>query len=94
MHNPDPTHFEDVCTYKIGEEEVGQRLDRYLVTMLGDISRTTVQQMINDGVVLVNGRNSKPGYALRTSDEVRVLQVIAKPYTATARPQPLPLDIV
>src|ERR1051326_2245160 len=95
MHNFNPTHYNEMHTWNIEEGEEGQRLDRYLVAKLGDTSRTTVQQMITDGLVSVNGRTSKPGYALRIGDEVRVPWSTAKPFVSTAKPQSsLPLDIV
>lgn len=96
MHNFNPTHYEDeMHTWNIEEGEEGQRLDRYLVAKLGDTSRTTVQQMITDGLVSVNGRTSKPGYALRIGDEVRVPWSTTKPFVSNAKPQSsLLLDIV
>src|SRR5438128_7146105 len=95
MHNPDlPHHDNEMYSWNIGEDEAGQRLDRYLVAKLGAISRTTAQQMITDGLVLVNGRSSKPGYALRIGDEVRVPKATSKPSVSNAKPQSLPLDIV
>src|SRR5947209_5800005 len=48
MHKSDMTSHEHAQTWHIGEDEVGQRLDRYLVAHLADVSRTTVQQMIAD----------------------------------------------
>jgi len=95
MHNPDlPHHDNEMYSWNIGEDEAGQRLDRYLVAKLGAISRTTAQEMITDGLVLVNGRSSKPGYALRIGDEVRVPKATSKPSVSNAKPQSLPLDIV
>src|SRR5437588_10754456 len=94
MHNPDLSHHDnEMYSWNIEEDEAGQRLDRYLVAKLGAISRTTAQQMISDGLVLVNGRSSKPGYALRIGDEVRVPKATSKPYVSNPKPQSLPLDI-
>ena len=81
-------------TWHIGEKEVGQRVDRCIASVLGDISRTTVQQLIADGKILVNERISKPGYILRAGDEVRILPDIAESPTSRAKPRPIPLDIV
>jgi len=81
-------------TWHIGEKEVGQRVDRCIASVLGDISRTTVQQLIADGKILVNERISKPGYILRAGDEVRILPDTAKSPTSRAKPRPIPLDIV
>src|SRR5579859_4878314 len=74
MSNPDSTHSSSPLRWTIQPEQVGERLDRYLTTHLTGLSRTTIQQLISDGSVLVNGRASKPGYPLRNADEVRVLQ--------------------
>jgi 23S rRNA pseudouridine1911/1915/1917 synthase len=92
MQNPDTTRNNNI--WKIDEEQAGQRLDRYLVAIQENISRTTAQQMVAEGAVLVNGRLSKPGYMLRIGDEVQVLQIVARPYTGTAKPQPLALDVI
>ncbi len=72
--------------------EVGLRLDRYLASVLIGVSRTTAQQLIVDGLVLVNGRPSKPGYALRSGDEVQVSSLAQKSKATHIRPQSLPLD--
>lgn len=80
--------------WRVQSEQVGLRLDRYLVSTLGSLSRTAVQQLINDGSVLINGRASKPGYVLRTDDEIQVLCSIPSSQQKEVRPQALPLDIV
>jgi 23S rRNA pseudouridine1911/1915/1917 synthase len=96
MHSSNPTpHDNEMHAWNIEEGEEGQRLDRYLVAKLDDISRTTVQQLITDGLVSVSGRTSKPGYALRIGDEVRVPWGASKPFVSNAKPQSsLPLDII
>jgi len=80
--------------WRVQPEQVGLRLDRYLVSTLGSLSRTAVQQLINDGSVLINGRASKPGYVLRTDDEIQVLCSTPSSQQKEVRPQALPLDIV
>ena len=80
--------------WRVQSEQVGLRLDRYLVSTLGSLSRTAVQQLINDGSVLINGRASKPGYVLRTDDEIQVLCSTPSSQQKEVRPQALPLDIV
>jgi 23S rRNA pseudouridine1911/1915/1917 synthase len=44
--------------------------------------------------VLVNGRPSKPGYALRSADEVQVLRTIPASQQQNIQPTMLPLDII
>ena len=93
MHNPDLTrHTEQI--WHIQPEQAGQRLDRYLVTMLVDISRTGAQQLIAEEAVLVNGKPSKPGYLLRAQDKVQALRTAPTAPANEVKPHALPLDIV
>jgi 23S rRNA pseudouridine1911/1915/1917 synthase len=94
MQNPDSARDNEISVMRIAEGQAGQRLDRFLVSALEDVSRTGAQQYIGEGLVLVNGRASKAGYILRAGDEVRLLRDTAKVYAGTARAQSLPLDIV
>jgi len=94
MHNSHSTLHHEKRLFRIRSGEGGQRLDRYLTSVLDDISRTIAQQMIIDGNVLVNGRSSKPGYVLRDGDEVLVILQATKPLSSNLKPLQLPLDII
>ncbi|HYT36587.1 MAG TPA: S4 domain-containing protein, partial [Ktedonobacteraceae bacterium] len=59
----------------IQADEAGIRLDRYLTFVLTGFSRTTIQQLIVGGEVLVNGHTGKSGYTLRIGDEVQVMSL-------------------
>jgi 23S rRNA pseudouridine1911/1915/1917 synthase len=78
----------------VAQEDAGQRLDRYLTAILSDLSRTAVQQLIAGGSVLVNGKQSKAGYLLREGDEIQISSIMPASDTGSARPTPIPLDIV
>lgn len=78
----------------IAEAEAGQRLDRYITSLLTDLSRTHIQQLIVEEAIQVNGRLSKPGYALRAGDEVLIRTTASYEPTNQVRPRALPLDIV
>ncbi len=93
MSNLESTSHEEQ-TWTVQPEQVGQRLDRYLVSLLTAISRTTIQHLIEDVSVLVNGRASKSGYLLRVGDEVQVVHALPTLQQKVARAQSLPLDIV
>jgi 23S rRNA pseudouridine1911/1915/1917 synthase len=94
MPNTNPTSNSPL-TWRVQPEQVGLRLDRYLVSTLEKLSRTSVQQLITDGAVLINGRTSKPGYLLRADDEVQVLySVPSSSQQKEVRPNVLPLAIV
>lgn len=94
MRRRDSSSSSETGTFKIGAGEAGQRLDRYVVSQSGEVSRTSVQQLIVDGAVLVNGRLGKPGYALRAGDEVQILAPKSKNQPGAARPQSIPLDVI
>ncbi len=94
MHNLDISQPDQSHTWSITEEQVGTRLDRFLVSMLVEMSRATIQQLISDGGILVNGRSSKPGYALRAGDEVEVSHSTTRHPASNVTPQLLPLDII
>ena len=94
MHNSHSIPHHEKHLYTIQPGEAGQRLDRYLTSFLNDISRTTAQQLITDGNVLVNGHSSKPGYTLRDGDEIAVILRASKPPSSNIKPQQLPLDII
>jgi len=94
MHNPDPSFSHEKDTLSVQAGEAGQRLDRYLVSKLTAISRTRAQQLIADGMVLVNGGPSKPGYALRIGDEIQILSSRQNKRDSGIKPQSLPLDVV
>ncbi len=94
MHNPEfpLSHKTRRITIQQGQE--GQRLDRYLTSLLGTISRTATQQLISEGAILVNGRPGKAGYMLRVDDEIEVLRSGPSAARSTVIPQALPLDVV
>ncbi|MHB8597729.1 MAG: RluA family pseudouridine synthase [Ktedonobacteraceae bacterium] len=92
MHNLDTTLPYD--THVVQSTEVGQRLDRYLTSLIPDVSRTTIQHMITEEGVLVNGRSSKAGYRLREGDTIRVYHMLPSAQASHIKPQNYPLEIV
>ncbi len=89
-----PSQPGDRTVSPVPSDEAGRRLDRYLASVLSDMSRTSIQQLIADGAILVNGQASKAGYMLRTGDEIQLVSLAPKAATSKVRPQLLPLDIV
>jgi 23S rRNA pseudouridine1911/1915/1917 synthase len=74
------------------ESDEGTRLDVWLTGRLGDVTRSFIQKLIEDGNVRVDGRNVKCGHKLKPGSEINV--VIPKPADSEIKAQPLPLDIV
>lgn len=94
MHHSDELFSEAKHAWRIGPEQVGMRLDRFLVSVLSDVSRTAGQQLIAEGAVLVNKHSVKAGYLLRLNDEVRLLRTGPATISQDVIPQQLPLNIV
>lgn len=78
----------------IDASEIGQRLDRYVASVLTDLSRTSIQHLITNQAIQVNGRESKAGYSLRAGDEVWIDQNTTIQRPSQAKPQTLPLEVV
>jgi 23S rRNA pseudouridine1911/1915/1917 synthase len=70
----------------------GQRLDRYLVDRLADVSRAKIQAWIRQGKVLVNGRLAKASARLTAAD--RVLVSMPERMSQVLEPWEFPLSIV
>ena len=78
-------------TWKIPDEAVGERLDRFAAQMSG-LTRSAVQSLADDGAVTVNGKKAPKNYRLRSGDEVAV--AVPEPTVYETKPENIPLDIV
>lgn len=76
----------------VPQEYEGERIDKFLSTLLKDSSRNSIQKLIEDGKVLVNGNEVNKKYKVKTDDEITVLPGELKPLDA--EPENIPLDIV
>ena len=94
MYNLNQTPSSENQRWIIQPEQVGMRLDRYLTSILSNLSRTASQQLITEGAALINGRPSKAGYNLRQNDEVSILRTSSSMVQKELIPQTIPLDIV
>ena len=54
----------------ITSDDQGQRLDALLTTKVDDISRTDIQNRLKSGHILVNQKQVKPNYKVKTGDEI------------------------
>ncbi|MFR7592287.1 MAG: RluA family pseudouridine synthase [Longibaculum sp.] len=77
---------------RINQEQVGKRLDKILALSFQDCSRTLIQQWIQDGHVLVNGKSVKASYKGEMDDCIHV--TIPEPEATDILPEDIPLDIV
>ena len=75
------------------ESAVGHRLDAFLAARIPEVSRARLQQLIERGAVLLNGKPARASARLRANDQVTVTQAPqAPPLRAIA--EEIPLDVV
>ena len=79
--------------FHAGLENAGQRLDQFLVSHLGDVSRARVQQLIEQDKVEVNAKSQRASYRVQEGDEITLLGE-ATPPPLRATPENSPLDVV
>lgn len=74
-------------------EETSDRIDRYLSQELADLSRSRIQQLIEQGVVQVNGKvcTSKKT-TVQSGDRISLVIPDAKPLDL--QPEAIPLDVL
>lgn len=72
--------------------DVGLRLDRYVADNLPDLSRSTVQDLIDSGSILVDGIQRKPKFKVTPGEVVAV--TLPEPAPDEIQPDDIPLDIV
>ncbi|MDR3215116.1 MAG: RluA family pseudouridine synthase [Bacilli bacterium] len=78
--------------YMIKEEDSKKRLDKYLSEQENDLSRSTIQKMIDNKTILVNDMVVKANYKLKENDLIKIADYI-KP-AINLKPENIKLDIV
>ncbi len=73
-------------------EESGLRIDRYLADHLDGQSRNSIQKLIEEGLVLVNGNACRASYKLQAKDQIFVS--VPDAVLTELRPERIPLDIL
>jgi len=82
----------DQLVLKVDENNIGIRLDKFVADNIKDLSRVYVQELIEEGYVTVNDKNSKSSYKTCLDDEIIVTFKETTNYEVEA--QDIPLDIV
>ena len=82
----------ETVEFEVPPEFEGYRLDRFLVSVLGDLSRSQIQRLITDGHVSVANRTAKANLALHERDRVSV--DMPEPVSSSVTGEELPLEIL
>ena len=77
---------------KVDEAYISVRLDKFLSTVLSDVSRSKIQQYIDEGFILVNNKKEKASYKLDINDEIEIADFPKEESDLVA--EDIPLDIV
>jgi len=82
----------EIREFLVSNEEAGTRLDRVVAVRCAQLSRTRVQELIDQGLIWLNGKPAKGSHKLRAGDAIRVEARHRPPLQAKA--ESIPLDIL
>lgn len=80
------------CELAVSAEEAGTRLDRVVAAHFPELSRTRVQELIEEGLVLLNGKAAKDSHKVRANDVIHVVPQERPALRAEA--EAIPLDVL
>jgi 23S rRNA pseudouridine1911/1915/1917 synthase len=77
---------------RVTPEETGQRLDRFLVAHLPQLSRTRIQELIAEGRVLIAGKKARASHRVEEGASVQI-EVVERP-ALSAEAEEIPIEIL
>ena len=78
--------------YIINSDTQNIRLDKAITILNPELSRSMIQKMLEDGNILVNGKQEKASYKTKLNDKLQVEEVVAKEVELKA--QDIPIDVI
>lgn len=76
----------------VKSEEINKRIDLYLVEANNQFSRVTIQRLIQNGKILVNGKKVKVSYKVQENDQIILEE--EKPRNIELKAQDIPIEII
>jgi 23S rRNA pseudouridine1911/1915/1917 synthase len=76
----------------VAPSDRGVRLDQWIVAHFPELSRARVQELLEDGLILLNGAPAKPSHKLRGNERILVEARQRPPLRAEA--ESIPLDVL
>ncbi len=76
----------------VSEDDESERVDKYLSSLLPDLTRSYIQKQISEGLLLINDKVSKANYRLKSED--RVLLSVPDSVIPDIEPENIPIEIV
>ena len=87
------TSADSLQRFRAQPEDSGKRLDHFLTSALGTVSRARVQELIQQGKALIGGRAVRASYKLRGDEEITITGAAERP-PIRAQAEDIPLDVV
>ncbi len=84
----------ELRTFSLDASLHGQRLDRALVELVGEFSRSYLQQLTEDGAVMLNGKEVRKSAAKLKAGDQLTITLRPTPQSLAFRPEQMDLDIV
>mgnify|MGYP003275943813 CR=1 FL=1 len=85
-------NYMEEIVLKITEENNGERIDKYLSTVIEGKTRSFIQGLIADKAVTVNGKIIKSNYKLKSNDEIVI--ILPEPIELDVKAENIDLNIV
>lgn len=78
--------------FKVGSEDCGQRIDKFLADNAEDLSRSALQKLIDDKMVTCNASCANKNYKVKNGDEIIV--EVPEPVELDVTAENIPLEIM
>jgi 23S rRNA pseudouridine1911/1915/1917 synthase len=78
--------------FRVGTPSAGTRLDLFLAATCSDLSRSRIQKLIAEGVVLVDGAAARRAHVVRAGEDVSI--EVPEPRRASLEAEDIPLSIL
>ncbi|NBU64120.1 MAG: RluA family pseudouridine synthase, partial [Chloroflexia bacterium] len=85
-------HDDDSILLVVDDSAIGQRLDRFVTEAVADLTRSTVQRLIEQGHITRNDKPTRAAEPLKRGDQISVQ--LPEPVDTTLVPEAIPLNVV
>lgn len=85
-------HEDDNIVLVVDDSAIGQRLDRFVTAAVADLTRSTVQRLIEQGHITRNDKPTRAAELLKRGDQISVQ--LPEPIDTTLVPEEIPLNTV
>ncbi len=82
----------DIIEFTVPDSLNGERLDKVVPLTENSVSRSSAQQLISDGLILINGKQANKKTTVKTGDVIEL--TIPDPINLSVDAENIPLDIV